>query len=184
MKTVLITGSNGGIGRATAEIMDSNGWNVQGVDKGDAMPHIMLENWRALVNCAGVAEGDMMWVNYQLTVEWCQRALVGMARGGHIVNVGSACALEGAPLAPGSWPYVASKYAVHGFTRAFAVEAAPRNIKVNCVAPEGVNTDMYNRYQKAIPAPLQPIDVAKVIFEMCNTEQTGQVIPVYGTLHR
>jgi len=49
-----------------------------------------------------------------------------------IVNIASILALRATHC---SAPYIASKHAVQGLTKAAAVDAAPRNIRVNCVAP-------------------------------------------------
>jgi NAD(P)-dependent dehydrogenase (short-subunit alcohol dehydrogenase family) len=42
--------------------------------------------------------------------------------------------------------YIASKHAVEGLTKAFAIEFAKQNIRVNAVAPAGVATDMLDRF--------------------------------------
>lgn len=52
--------------------------------------------------------------------------------GGAVVNVSSRLATVGMPGVSG---YSASKGAINGFTRAAAVELAPRNIRVNAIAP-------------------------------------------------
>lgn len=52
--------------------------------------------------------------------------------GGSIVNVAS---LSGLKRYPKCASYVASKHAAVGLTRAAALEAGPRNIRVNAVAP-------------------------------------------------
>ena len=41
--------------------------------------------------------------------------------------------------------YTASKHAVEGLTKAFALEFAKQNIRINAVAPAGVATDMVDR---------------------------------------
>ena len=67
-----------------------------------------------------------------------------MARqGGSIVNVGSAL---GAMPQLNAAAYVAAKHAVHGLTRAAAMDCAPMGIRVNAVAPGYVATPMIERY--------------------------------------
>jgi 3-oxoacyl-[acyl-carrier protein] reductase len=60
-------------------------------------------------------------------------------RAGRIVNLGSVAGDKGGR---GQTHYAASKGAIHAFTRALAVELAPRRITVNCVAPGVIETEM------------------------------------------
>ncbi|KAJ9618378.1 hypothetical protein H2204_013052 [Knufia peltigerae] len=55
-----------------------------------------------------------------------------MSDGGSIVNVSSYAGIHGLPGISG---YSSSKHAVIGLTRCAAIEAAPRNIRVNVVTP-------------------------------------------------
>lgn len=61
------------------------------------------------------------------------------ARKGSIVNITSVIASMGNP---GQANYAASKAGVEGFTRALALEVASRNIRINCVAPGFIATEM------------------------------------------
>ena len=60
-------------------------------------------------------------------------------RAGTIVNVSSVSGDKGGR---GQTNYAASKGAINAFTRALAVELAPRKIRVNAVAPGVIETEM------------------------------------------
>jgi 3-oxoacyl-[acyl-carrier protein] reductase len=60
-------------------------------------------------------------------------------RAGSIVNVSSVAGEKGGR---GQTNYAASKGAIDAFTRALAVELAPRRIRVNAVAPGVIETEM------------------------------------------
>jgi 3-oxoacyl-[acyl-carrier protein] reductase len=58
---------------------------------------------------------------------------------GGIINVGSTAGIRGEALHS---HYAATKGAVNALTKSWSVEFAPWNIRVNCVAPGWVDTDM------------------------------------------
>ena len=60
-------------------------------------------------------------------------------RAGKIINISSVAGEKGGR---GQTNYAASKGAINAFTRALAVELAPRRITVNTVAPGVIETDM------------------------------------------
>ena len=60
-------------------------------------------------------------------------------RSGKIINLSSVAGEKGGR---GQTNYAASKGAINAFTRALAVELAPRSITVNCVAPGVIETEM------------------------------------------
>lgn len=63
--------------------------------------------------------------------------LMQRSGGGAIVNISSTASLHG------NWGlYCIAKAAVEGMTRAFAAEGAPIGIRVNCVSPGWIATDM------------------------------------------
>jgi NAD(P)-dependent dehydrogenase (short-subunit alcohol dehydrogenase family) len=62
--------------------------------------------------------------------------------GGAIVNMSSGAGVIGIP----QWPiYVASKHAVLGLTKSAAIEYAESGIRINAIAPGGVETDALKR---------------------------------------
>ena len=62
--------------------------------------------------------------------------------GGAIVNMSSVAGVMGFPQVP---IYIASKHAVLGLTKSVALEYAKSGIRINAVAPGGVETDMVKR---------------------------------------
>jgi 3-oxoacyl-[acyl-carrier protein] reductase len=79
-------------------------------------------------------------VNLNIRGVFCtaQEAARRMRPGGRIVNIGSIFG-ERMPL-PGIGLYTMSKFAVAGFTRAWARDLGPRGITVNCVQPGPIDT--------------------------------------------
>ena len=59
--------------------------------------------------------------------------------GGSIINISSMASQYGIPKVIA---YTASKSAIEGMTKAMAVELSPRGVRVNCIAPGFIATDM------------------------------------------
>jgi NAD(P)-dependent dehydrogenase (short-subunit alcohol dehydrogenase family) len=89
---------------------------------------------------------------------------------GAVVNTASVAGLVGTP---GMAPYVASKHAVIGLTKAAAGEVARNGVRVNAVCPGPIDTDMMHR----IEAQVDPADPAAV----GRRYQAGLPIGRYGT---
>ena len=111
-------------------------------------------------------------------------------RAGKIINVSSVAGEKGGR---GQTNYAASKGAINAFTRALAVELAPRRITVNAVAPGVIETDMSQTIRDRAGEEVKsrillrrfgtPIDVAYAIWFLASRYAdyiTGEVLHVDG----
>lgn len=112
---------------------------------------------------------------------------------GSIVNVSSMAAQYGIPYVIA---YTASKTAIEGMTRAMATELSPQGIRVNCVAPGFIATDMSAKALDNDPARKQkvlgrtpmgklgePADIAEAIYYLATDSAkyvTGVILQVDG----
>jgi 3-oxoacyl-[acyl-carrier protein] reductase len=81
-------------------------------------------------------------LNVRALIELSKDAAARMVKAGsgRIVNIGSAFG-EAAPL-PGVTLYIATKFAVHGFTRGLSREVGSAGVTVNGVQPGPINTEL------------------------------------------
>jgi NAD(P)-dependent dehydrogenase (short-subunit alcohol dehydrogenase family) len=115
-----------------------------------------------------------------------------VAGGGSIVNIGSVLSMVGAR---NRVAYSASKGAVMAMTKAMALDHAAENIRVNCIAPgivatemvEKFNTDETARRQREAMHPMgrfgQPEEVASAAIFLASDESkwtTGSVLTIDG----
>lgn len=114
-------------------------------------------------------------------------------KSGCIVNISSMAAQYGIPYVIA---YTAAKTAIDGMTKAMAVELSPQGIRVNCVAPGFIKTDMSSKALDGDPerknkvlsrTPMGylgvPEDVAEAVYFLASDAAryiTGVVLPVDG----
>jgi 3-oxoacyl-[acyl-carrier protein] reductase len=202
----------------TAEELRATGGQALGIhtdvtrkeEVGKAIDQILTHFGRAdiLVNNAGIVKPALLedvkdadWdevvkVNLQGTF-FCTRALLPAMKkqgGGKIINIGSRASL-GKELRT---VYGATKAALIGMTRTWALELAQHNINVNYIGPGPIATELFKannpdnspRTQAIIDGiPLkrmgQPEDVANLISFLASDEAsfiTGQTIFICGGL--
>lgn len=157
-----------------------------------------------LVNNAGVAQqklfteisdedwNNMIGTNLTGVFSCSRRAAVNMIKkkSGCIVNISSMWGQVGASC---EVHYSASKAGVIGLTKALSKELAPSGIRVNCVCPGVVNTDMmrdFSEDDKSVlieETPLMrlgtPKDIADAVAFLCSQRAsfiTGQILGVNG----
>ena len=108
---------------------------------------------------------------------------------GAIVNISSTSLLGN----PGQANYAATKAALQGFTRTLGKELGRKNVRVNCIAPGHIDTDMMRaigeeKLNAAVARlPMQrlgdPDEIATVATFLCTDDSswvTGQTIMVSG----
>lgn len=111
-------------------------------------------------------------------------------KGGVILNTSSMVSIYGQPS---GCLYPTSKFAVNGLTLSLARELAPKNIRVNAVAPGITETDMVSTLPKEVIEPLiktiplgrtgKPTDIANAFLFLASDMAsyiTGEVLKVDG----
>ena len=135
---------------------------------------------------------QMMSVNLDGTFYCCRSVLPGMIRrqSGCIITTSSIWGITGASC---EVPYSASKAAIIGLTKALAKEVGPSGIRVNCIAPGVIDTEMNGDFtpevmqQLAEETPLgtigTPEQVAECAYFLASEAAsfvTGQVLSPNG----
>lgn len=157
-----------------------------------------------LVNAAGVASMNLTLTTPLETSKrivetnllgtiYCSQAigpLLVRSKGGSVINfstIAVALALSGEAV------YSASKAGVEGFTRAFAREMAGFGVRVNCIAPGPIETDLIRGVsdeqideivsRQILPRKFSPSDVSdlvELLLDPRSSSISGQVLNVGG----
>jgi NAD(P)-dependent dehydrogenase (short-subunit alcohol dehydrogenase family) len=162
---------------------------------------------RVVINCAGIGrfahthelafEEWQRIINVNLTGTFlvCQAALPHlMDGGGSIVNIASNAGIKSQPF---SIAYCASKAGVVHLTRCLADEYIKQGVRVNCVAPGGMDTPLQQAFMefpegvdwkrmRKVMSPLgnsTPEEIAKVVAFIASDDcryMTGSIISIDG----
>ena len=178
--------------------------NYASVKKASKEVKRMKKPVKAFINAAGVASMNMAVTTDESTVQrLIQTNLVGSIyccqlfapimlrqKYGSFINfstIAVALALKGESV------YAASKAGVESFSRTFAREMADFNVRVNCIAPGPIRTDLLRGitntqiekiiYQQVIPKQFQKSDVCDLVELLIDEKAdslSGQVLSVGG----
>jgi len=160
-----------------------------------------------LVNNAGIVGPADLWkvteeewdrvlaINLRSVFFLARAAAEGMrSRGGCIINMSSVAAqIGGAATGPA---YVASKSGIIGLTKSLARHFGPLGIRVNCIAPADIETDMTADWPEELRKRLiamtplsrfgEPEEVASLAVYLAEPRSafiTGQTVSVNGGLY-
>jgi 3-oxoacyl-[acyl-carrier protein] reductase len=169
--------------------------------------HKKFQKIDVLINCAGILGADSLllgvaendWdniLNVNLKGTWMvatevSRYMVENAIEGRIINISSSLGLRSQLKRV---PYAASKAAVEHLTRNMAMELVRHKIRVNCLAPGWMNTEMVknlldgpegDKWRNAIPMgraanPVELTGALLLLASNASSYMTGTVIRVDG----
>ena len=220
---IIVTGASRGLGKAITERLIANGEKVVGLARSsdnlciecDVSDYssvknaarkvkLMKEPVKAVINAAGVASMNLavttdestvrkvIQTNLMGTIYCCQLFAPIMLRQkyGSFINfstIAVALALKGESV------YAASKAGVEAFSRTFSREMADFNVRVNCIAPGPIRTDLLRGItdtqinkiisQQVLPKQFEKSDVCDLVDLLLDEKASslsGQVLNVGG----
>jgi NAD(P)-dependent dehydrogenase (short-subunit alcohol dehydrogenase family) len=182
----LVTGGEGGIGRALRARLEGEGYEVESLDLTTGFDVTSPEAWTQVgpvdVAClnAGVLTGDLTYESYRRAVGVNVDGIVlGVLRlrevmdAGAIVATASLAGLTGMPSDP---VYSLTKHAVVGFVRSCAPQLAERGIRINALCPGFTDTPIVvEELRGVLDVPLiEPAFVAEAALQALTSDASGE----------
>ncbi|CAM3711226.1 SDR family NAD(P)-dependent oxidoreductase [Alkalicoccus chagannorensis] len=213
MYRAIVTGAAQGIGRTCADELEAAGYEVYRLDKqsGDKIHVVDVQNQQdiqtffenlppihALINNAGLSQftplealtqaewDEVINTNLRGPLFMTQAMAAAAPEGSAVVNIVSTRALQSES---GSEAYAASKGGLAALTHALAASLAPKNIRVNAVAPGWIHTgreeDIPDAYHELHWSGRvgRPTDVAKLcrfLLDEENDFMNGEMVTLDG----
>jgi len=200
-----IRAQGGNITTAALDVTNEADWDrvIAAIDDHHGRLDILVNNagiavLRTLDQCTPADWARQIEVNLTSVYHGTRRAVAAMrarGQGGAIVNLASVAGDVGVP---GCSAYAASKSGIAAFSRTVAMETAREGIRVNCVHPGSILTNMqkvaladnpeqYDILAAAIPMGRmgEPVDIANMILFLASDEAryiTGAGFTVDGGL--
>jgi NAD(P)-dependent dehydrogenase (short-subunit alcohol dehydrogenase family) len=186
----LITGGEGGLGRAMRARLEREGYEVESLDLVNGFDVADPDAWeRVQAVDLAVLNAGILTAEIELTklstedyrravavnvdgVVFGVRRLAQVMEGGTIVATASLAGLVGMPL---DAIYSLTKHAVVGFVRSCAPQLAARGIRINALCPGYTDTPIVDReFFETIDVPLmEPSFVADAAMQALNAEDSG-----------
>ncbi|HTR32647.1 MAG TPA: SDR family NAD(P)-dependent oxidoreductase [Gaiellaceae bacterium] len=182
----LVTGGEGGLGRAFRARLEREGYEVESLDLATGFDVTDPAAWErvgpvdlACLN-AGVLTGDLTVESYRRAVSVnVDGVVLGVLRLAQVMDGGTIVAtasLAGLTAMPSDAVYSLTKHAVVGFVRSMAPNL--ERIRLNAVCPGIADTPMIDGQRDAFAAAgfplLAPDDVAEAMWRAATSEGTGE----------
>jgi NAD(P)-dependent dehydrogenase (short-subunit alcohol dehydrogenase family) len=190
LKTAIVTGCLGAIGRATCVELRTAGFDLVGIDKPANADFAGSYHACDLADASAVSRVYAINVRavFQLSQE-VARWMVAQELAGSIVNIASIAGKLGSPIIP----YGTSKAAIIGLTRSMAKVLGPHGIRVNAIAPGVIATPMSAAVDEAqmrkqlanvsMERMGDPQEIAKVVAFLATADagyMSGSIVDVNG----
>jgi NAD(P)-dependent dehydrogenase (short-subunit alcohol dehydrogenase family) len=182
----LVTGGEGGLGRAFCARLREEGYEVESLDLTTGFDVTDPAAWdrveRVDLAClnAGVLTGELTYENYRRAVGVnVDGVVLGVLRLREVMESGvivATASLAGLTAMPSDPVYSLTKHAVVGFVRSVAPLLAP--VRINAVCPGIADTAMVDGQREALEAAgfplLSPEEVADAMWRAATSAGTGE----------
>jgi NAD(P)-dependent dehydrogenase (short-subunit alcohol dehydrogenase family) len=182
----LVTGGEGGLGRAIRARLEAEGYDVQSLDLVNGFDVTDPAAWEGVgaveLAClnAGVLTGPLSYESYRRAVSVnVDGVVLGVLRLREVMTSGAIVAtasLAGLTAMPSDPVYSLTKHAVVGFVRSMASHLEP--VRLNAVCPGLADTTMVDGEREALEAAgfplLAPADVAEAVWLAATSGRSGE----------